>query len=938
MRSALSGPVNRPIVPLPISSIYIYMKPLWILLALGIASVPIEAAVTRTAATAVALQGGIATTGRIQSLAVFAHFGDETDLAGRAVPDFAADLFDENLPGSVSHFYREMSRGQFRIDGEALPRWYGARSPASAYVGPAGSFADMAREIVEAVDADVDLGRYDNDGPDGVPNSGDDDGYVDFLFIVVRSAPPGFIVDEATGIARLGLGSDYVSDDASLSGGRVRIRADGSSHGPGGSLQQGRTFHEAVGSMAHEFGHYLQLPDLYDTSALQEDPDPEDESAGIGYWGIMGHGNRGWNEQGGPNPFCSWSLARLGWLGVENAQLSVLSQDRSDVVLGDVNQGGTVYLLPEANSQRYYLVEFRRRGASHYERNLPAEGLLIWRINPLVADNGNEANQLVEVVCADGQFADAGFPLGAVPAPFDGRDNLDFWSADPTYNRQFGGNLGDAGDVWDGVRYTDFWAASNPAAAAGISVTNIRAQGDFMRADLRIGDHRRAGPIAQSQVWNDRIALVGDLQVLPGVRLELADGARVEVGRDTLGTGRDPERIEVSVQGQLVSNVTGRDSVLFTSSASRPAAGDWAGISMGPTARAFLRRTRIEYAQTGLQASGLSLRSDESARGVQVLAIDEVDIQDVSEDGIRLRDIAEPLSFYRLSVQRAGGTGLVVEGPGLTRIDGALFADNAGGGLHRAGGYVELKESRFVDNGLGSEEAANARLGREVFGQVQGNVFSGGIGIDCFECKEIVITENVFVDYRVGLRSTSSRPRIYANEFRGGQLALQVGGSVVPARLDLNVVQGSEWLLQSEARAQVMAANNWWGSDDPGWIESRMSGMVQWKPFLNFDPRAPLDFALSQNYPNPFNSSTVIDYQIGINDPIIGGYTRATLEVRNMAGLLVRRLVDELASPGFYSVSWDGRNDAGQVVASGVYYYELDIGPITQYRKLLFLK
>ncbi len=57
-----------------------------------------------------------------------------------------------------------------------------------------------------------------------------------------------------------------------------------------------------------------------------------------------------------------------------------------------------------------------------------------------------------------------------------------------------------------------------------------------------------------------------------------------------------------------------------------------------------------------------------------------------------------------------------------------------------------------------------------------------------------------------------------------------------------------------------------------------------------------------------------------------------------MAGLLVRRLVDELASPGFYSVSWDGRNDAGQVVASGVYYYELDIGPITQYRKLLFLK
>ena len=148
----------------------------------------------------------------------------------------------------------------------------------------------MSREIIQAVDDDIDLGRYDNDGPDGLPNSGDDDGYVDFLFIVVRSTPPGFIIAEATGIARLGLASDYRSNDVSLSGGNIRIRSDSSDRGPGGSVQQGRNFNEAVGSMAHEFGHYLGLPDLYDTSALQESIDPEEESAGIGYWGIMGHG------------------------------------------------------------------------------------------------------------------------------------------------------------------------------------------------------------------------------------------------------------------------------------------------------------------------------------------------------------------------------------------------------------------------------------------------------------------------------------------------------------------------------------------------------------------------------------------------------------------------------------------------------------------------
>jgi hypothetical protein len=176
----------------------------------------IEAAIARTVEVGATLQRGDATKGRINALAVFAHFSDENDVAGRAVPSFALDLFDENVPGSVTHFYREMSRGQFYLNGSVQPNWYSARSPSSAYVQPAGSFTDMTREIIQAVDDDIDLGRYDNDGPDGLPNSGDDDGYVDFLFIVVRSTPPGFIIAEATGIARLGLASDYRSNDVSL--------------------------------------------------------------------------------------------------------------------------------------------------------------------------------------------------------------------------------------------------------------------------------------------------------------------------------------------------------------------------------------------------------------------------------------------------------------------------------------------------------------------------------------------------------------------------------------------------------------------------------------------------------------------------------------------------------------------------------------------------
>ena len=176
-----------------------------VLFALGIAS-SADAAIVRSAKAGALLQQGIATSGHIHALTVFARFQDEEDLAGAVVPAFAADLFDARLPGSISHFYNEMSRGQFAISGAVLPRWYAVKGSTADYANTESGFGDFAREIVEAVDAEVDLGLYDNDGPDGLANSGDDDGYVDFLFIVTRAAPQGFIIDAATGIARLGLG------------------------------------------------------------------------------------------------------------------------------------------------------------------------------------------------------------------------------------------------------------------------------------------------------------------------------------------------------------------------------------------------------------------------------------------------------------------------------------------------------------------------------------------------------------------------------------------------------------------------------------------------------------------------------------------------------------------------------------------------------------
>jgi len=84
----------------------------------------------------------------------------------------------------------------------------------------------------------------------------------------------------------------------------------------------------------------------------------------------------------------------------------------------------------------------------------------------------------------------------------------------------------------------------------------------------------------------------------------------------------------------------------------------------------------------------------------------------------------------------------------------------------------------------------------------------------------------------------------------------------------------------------------------------------------------PKAFTLSQNYPNPFNATTAISYQLSADG---GRPSAVTLRVYNIAGELVRTLVDERQEAGVHSVIWDGRDGKGQEAGSGVYFYRLEV-------------
>jgi hypothetical protein len=95
----------------------------------------------------------------------------------------------------------------------------------------------------------------------------------------------------------------------------------------------------------------------------------------------------------------------------------------------------------------------------------------------------------------------------------------------------------------------------------------------------------------------------------------------------------------------------------------------------------------------------------------------------------------------------------------------------------------------------------------------------------------------------------------------------------------------------------------------------------------------PKAFAMSQNYPNPFNPSTTIAYDIPEGDNV-----HVQLNVYNMRGQLVRTLVDESKSEGSYQIQWDGSDNYGRRVSSGVYFYRIKAGEFSKTRKMVILK
>lgn len=97
------------------------------------------------------------------------------------------------------------------------------------------------------------------------------------------------------------------------------------------------------------------------------------------------------------------------------------------------------------------------------------------------------------------------------------------------------------------------------------------------------------------------------------------------------------------------------------------------------------------------------------------------------------------------------------------------------------------------------------------------------------------------------------------------------------------------------------------------------------------DDNLPKSFRLEQNFPNPFNASTTITYELAYPE-------KATLTIYNLTGRKIRTLSEGRKSAGQHRLVWDGKDENGDTVSSGIYLYRLTVGELTRVRKMMFVK
>jgi len=293
----------------------------------------------------------------------------------------------------------------------------------------------------------------------------------------------------------------------------------------------------------------------------------------------------------------------------------------------------------------------------------------------------------------------------------------------------------------------------------------------------------------------------------------------------------------------------------------------------------------------------------------------------VGGGGIFLRSSSASILNNTISENWAtGGGGIACFSRSAVRIEGNRIEGN-----EARGGWINAGAGIYCNSELPIFIADNTIDGNHGYNCDGGGIYCRG--------DSIVIVSNTITNNSAskggGIYTSSSSVQVSENNIYG------------------NAHYG---LYNWDTTGVVDADSNWWGDQtgpyhpslNPGGLGDTVSSWVDFEPWLSkpsgvkkedsYKLRV-MGYELGQNWPNPFNSTTAISYQLSEVSP-----HRTTLKIYNVLGQEVRMLVDEEQAPGYYSVVWDGRDNLGKDVSSGIYFCRLKVSRFSQTRKMVLIR
>lgn len=483
------------------------------------------------------------------------------------------------------------------------------------------------------------------------------------------------------------------------------------------------------------------------------------------------------------------------------------------------------------------------------------------------------------------------------------------------------------------------------------------------------------GHITEDELWGGRIRVKDTVTIDPGVTLRILPKTRVCFNPDK----------PLIVKGTLEALGTETDSIEFWPKWHSDTSGAWPGIVVEPGGKINMKYASVRNAIVGLtlnQAAGDTVSYcrfyNSYTYGVKDIGSNNVmvHLNTIEKDsalsipadtGIYMQDINSGVSCVAENLVKFYKNGIYVKSCSTRLVGNTIYVGDVGGEIGSGETGIKVLNCNYV--------------------YIGGNYITGRF-TDCRIYCENSKTNIISCELADGYHNTPKGVRYISN--KGGKMRFtKIFGSACngcmavshesgdPPDLGTMGYWGDNWFEYLNPGTQgyyvwtcltdelggfgtmgvepgpvpepedtLKAEKNFWGDDTVS--SDKFSGNVDYVPWLSkppgYQPQCPppspkiatasdlpKEFRLSQNYPNPFNPHTIIEYDLPKESYV-------TIKIYNILGQVVATLVNDEKPTGRYKVTWDGKDEKGEKVATGIYFYRIKADDFQKTKKLLLIR